>query len=51
MNLLSFVSAHTGNDTINHGITFLDVALTLVLVVAGIFLAKRIIKGKKKTKN
>ena len=50
MNIINLVSAHTGNDLIDHGMGFFDWVLTAVLIVAGIFLARRIIKGKKKRK-
>ena len=51
LNLIGFVSAHTGNDLIVHGMGWFDWVLTVVLVIGGILLARRIIKGKKKLKN
>ena len=51
MNFISLVSAHTGNDSINHIMGWFDWVLTVVMVIAGIFIARRVIKGKKRKEN
>lgn len=47
LNLISFVSAHTGNDAIDHGMGFFDWFLLGLLIVGLIFLSRWLIKKRK----
>ena len=48
--LISFVSAHTGNDIYEHGMEFFDWFLLGLLVVGIIFLFTYLIKKRKNKK-
>ena len=48
LNLISFVSAHTGNDASDHGMEFFDWFLLVLLVIGLIFLIRWLIKKRKK---
>jgi hypothetical protein len=49
LNLIGFVSAHTGNDIYDHGMEFFDWFLPIALIIGLIFLIHWMIrKGKTK---
>lgn len=50
MKLLNMVSAHTGNDLYDHGMTLADWIVGLVIIVTLILLIVFIIKKSKKRK-
>ncbi len=50
LNLISFVSAHTGNDLYEHSMEFFDWFLLGLLIVGLIFLSRWLIKKRKKRK-
>ena len=51
LELISFVSAHTGNDTYNHGMEFFDWVFFVLLLVSLILLIRGIIKRRKDRKS
>ena len=48
LNIISFVSAHTGNDYHDHGMEFFDWVLLAILIIGAFFLIKGMIKRKKR---
>jgi hypothetical protein len=50
-NLISFVSAHTGNDAIDHGMTTFDWALGFVMIIGLALLITWRIKRRRKRKH
>jgi flagellar biogenesis protein FliO len=51
MNLIGFVSAHTGNDLYDHHMEFFDWVLLVLLVIGLIYLLIWVIKKKRKILN
>ena len=50
MKIINLVSAHTGNDAINHGMAFADWIIGLFMLVALVFAISLLIKKYKKIK-
>ena len=47
MKIINLVSAHTGNDTINHGFTLVDGIIGLLILIVLIFIMGLLIKRNK----
>ncbi len=50
LNLISFVSAHTGNDIIEHGMGFFDWIFGFLMIIGLALLITWRIKGRRKRK-
>jgi membrane protein DedA with SNARE-associated domain len=48
LELIGFVSAHTGNDLYDHGMEFFDWVILVLLVIGLIFLVRWFIKRKRR---
>lgn len=50
MKIINLVSAHTGNDLINHGFTYIDGIIGVVLFIVLVFIINLLIVKRRKTK-